>query len=249
MPNYRRLPLHGLLNARDLGGYSTKNGETRWRVFLRADVPAELTPGDLSFLRHFGVTTDIDLRSDMERIRKPDALAEEDWLCYRQIPQRYDPASQPQRLYGFREDFFWGEQYIVMAETQKDWIRRVLEALAEAPGAALFHCSLGKDRTGVVAAVLLGLCGVSDEDIVADYSVSSCFLEPIFLEMIQSVPDGYIQSLDAPHFSTAPVNMKTLLGHLRREYGGIPAYVEACGTAPDAVRRLVLRLSADGNCT
>jgi protein-tyrosine phosphatase len=249
MPNYRRLPLDGLLNARDLGGYPTKNGQTRWGVFLRADVPIQLTPGDRDFLRRFGVTTDIDLRGDTELFKKPDALAEEDWLEYRQIPLRHDPAGEAGRPHAFRADFSWGEQYVVMAETQKDWICRVLEALATARGAALFHCSLGKDRTGVVAAALLGLCGVSDEDIVADFTVSSCYLEPIYLGMLKHVPDGYIQTLDAPHFSAAPENMKMLLRHVNREYGGIPGYVRACGTAADAVRRLVRRLSADGNFT
>jgi protein-tyrosine phosphatase len=249
MYHYRRLPLDGLLNARDLGGYPTENGETRWGVFLRADLPVRLTPGDLAFLRRFGLTTDIDLRGDEERQRKLDVLAEEDWLQYRQISLRHGPAAEAGRPYAFQEGFSWGAQYVVLADTQKGWIRCVLEALAAAPGPALFHCSLGKDRTGIVAAILLGLCGVSDEDIVADYTVSSCYLEPIYRDMLKNVPEGYIKTLDAPHFSASPENMKMLLRHINREYGGIPGYIRACGTEADAVRRLIERLSQDGNST
>jgi protein-tyrosine phosphatase len=244
----RRLPLDGLLNARDLGGYPSKDGMTRWGVFVRADVPASLTPRDLDFLRRYGITAVVDLRSDAELRQKPDRLAGETWLRYLHIPLLDGAPAGPHKKSvpsAFEEGFFWGTQYISMAESHKAWMRAVLEALAEAQGAVLYHCTTGKDRTGLISAALLGLCGVSDEDIIADYCISQCFLGPLYEELLSYIPEGKIQSLRAPFFSTAPENMAVLLEHWRCRYGGIPGYLKDCGVSGETCARLKTKLLAE----
>ncbi len=250
MKAYRRLPLTGLLNARDLGGYPTPEGITRYGVFLRSDLPQNVTQEDIALLREWGLTLDVDLRGGPELKTRPDALAGESWLEYRQLSMfELTAAGAMQSDHGpaaFEEGFFWGDEYIRMIENHHDWVRRVLEAMAEAPGGAMFHCATGKDRTGVMAALLLGLCDVSDDDIAADYALSECYLLPIYNRLLPHIPEGMIQSLDAPFFSTAPKNIRAFTEHLRREYGSINGFLDACdvsGDVRDCIRgKLIERL-------
>ena len=247
MTQYRRLPLASPLNTRELGGHPIPGGATRFGVFLRAAVPSMTTQADKDFLRRYGVTLDIDLRSAKEIDEWPDLLAGESWLRYRHIPMPTRPgiaASEPGNWdSAFESSFSWGEQYIRMAENAKPWLRAVLEALAAAEGVSLYHCTTGKDRTGIVSALLLGLCGVSAEDIVDDYCVSQCHLGPLFDFMLESFPAAKGSSMDAPFFTTAPRSMETLLAHFEREYGGVPGFVEACGLPRDARQLLTSRLA------
>lgn len=241
MLSYRRLPLTGLLNARDLGGYAVPGGATRFGVFVRADAPVLLSDGDQCFLRDYGLTTVVDLRGDHERKKAPDCLAAVPWVTYKAVPLYDRMAAHGECLNG--KSFSWSAHYVRMAEKNKDWLRAVLGALAAASGCALFHCATGKDRTGLVAAALLGLCGVSDEDIAADYCLSRLYLSPLVSELIRA---GRISSPEDPFFGTQPENMLALLSHLRETYGGIPEYLRACGLSDEIANVLRERLTAGG---
>jgi protein-tyrosine phosphatase len=223
-------------------------------VFLRADLPLTPTDEDVDFLRRYGLRMDIDLRGDEELAEFRDALSGEDWLDYRHLPMFDRTAARGQGLAGkpsaFEPGFSWGPQYVQMAESHKEWARDVLEALAEAEGAALFHCTTGKDRTGIVSALLLGICGVSDEDIEADYCLSQCYLNPVYQRLLPRIPEGKLRSLDAPFFSTAPEHMRALLTHVGREYGGVTGYVISCGVSGAVLEKLTSRLAgSEGNTT
>lgn len=237
MQAYRRLPLAGLLNARDLGGYAFPGGVTHFGVFVRADVPTVLSDADLGFLRDYGLTTVVDLRGNHERRKTPDLFALVPWVHYQAIPLYDKTAAHGECLEG--RTFSWADHYIRMAEQNMDWLRAVLEALAEAPGCALFHCATGKDRTGLVAAALLGLCGVSDADIAADYSLSRIYLSPLVDAMYRA---GRISSPEDPFFSTQPENMLNLLAHIRATHGGMAEYLRACGLSAETLSSLRERL-------
>jgi hypothetical protein len=84
----------------------------------------------------------------------------------------------------------------------------------------------------------LGLCGVSNEDIAADTSVSQCYLGPFYNEILLSVRKGHFPSLSAPFFSTAPENMSVLLEHWHSKYGGIPGFLRDCGVSDATCARL-----------
>ena len=241
MLGYRRLPLDGLMNARDLGGYAADGGVTRFGVFLRSDVPALLSENDLCFLRDYGLTAVVDLRSEREQEKAPDMLAQQSWIDYRTIPLYDRAAAHGEPLDG--RCFSWADHYIRMAENNRDWICEVLTALASAEGCTLFHCATGKDRTGVVAAALLGLCGVSDEDIAADYCLSRIYLAPMVEALERS---GRIGAASDPFFATQPENMLGLLFHLRGTYGSVPAWLAACGVTERTVHALRARFLACG---
>jgi protein-tyrosine phosphatase len=247
---YRRLPLEGLYNARDLGGYPATGGKiTKYGVFVRSDAPRCLTEGDLTFLKDFGVTMSVDFRGDREVVMDPSSLAEAGWVrCLR------SPAFNEQVAFAagggrggppVTSFVDWGAKYVEMAEECKGWIKTTLELFGGSGGAVLYHCTTGKDRTGIISALLLGLCGVSDEDIVADYCVSEVYLRPVYERLI----DGFREhrpseaiSLTDPFFKTSPGNMAALLRHLNARYGGIRGFLSACGVPDTVIETLRNRL-------
>ncbi len=236
MAPYRRLPLTGLHNARELGGYAVPGGVTKYGVFLRSEVPAQLTQADIDFLRRYGVTTVLDFRSAEELRRTPDVLRSLAWIDYIHLPL-FDPQAaagalgppvpETEEEEAEEELFSWGSHYIRMAASSLDWIRDTFSALAAAKGCTLFHCTTGKDRTGVIAALLLGCMGAAPEDIVADYSVSQLYLR----EMYRKMAPFFHLDADGNHgfFSTAPANMEALLAHLDATYGSLTNYLTHCG--------------------
>lgn len=245
---YRRLPLAGMSNARELGGWSTPDGITRYGVFLRSEVPSRVSEADMAFLRDYGVTMVVDLRGDEELAVMPDLLRDAPWAEYVHVPMFDEDAARGAGLgkKSSEPGFTWGEQYILMCESYKDWVRRVLEALARCEGAALFHCTTGKDRTGIITALLLGLSGVAEEDIVADYSVSQLYLGWIYDLMLQHMPKDKNPSTSDPFFSTAAENMQVLLAHWREQYGGVRGYLSACGVS-DALQEKLRNKLVDTN--
>ena len=175
---YRRLPLKTLYNCRDLGGYPTLDGKaTRLGVFLRSEAPCELDREDLAFLLEYGVTGTADLRSEGERLARPNELAGHVSYYPMSLFHRaavYGDASQQM------EEFDWGKQYRSMAEDNPAFFRAMLPLCLKEPGALLYHCTTGKDRTGLLSCVLLSIAGVSREDIAADYSISQLYLGPVY---------------------------------------------------------------------
>jgi protein-tyrosine phosphatase len=213
----------------------------------------DLPETDLLFLREYGVRASVDFRGDREVTRQPSALDGIGWIRYFRSPtfneqvafgtKRKDGAGPA--ISSFVD---WGQKYAEMADGCRDWVKEALELLGRCDGGVLFHCTTGKDRTGLISALLLGLAGVREDDIVADYCVSEVYLTSVYEELraefIRHWPSEAV-SLTDPFFRTSPVNMTTLLAHLKSSYGGIRAYLEACGVADTVVERLKSRLAGD----
>jgi protein-tyrosine phosphatase len=233
----RHIALEGAVNFRDLGGYETVDGRTiSWRTLFRADGLSELTDRDRGVVRHLGVATVVDLRtsSELEGGRFP----------VDDIPVRFhhhpllDELPDPEAFKlapGVLSD-----QYLDMCERAGPQIGEVLSILAR-PGAhpAIVHCTAGKDRTGVLVAVLLGLLGVPDDVIVADYALSAGAMAGVRDKLIARYPEGR-QAIEQANevFSAAPSNISGLLATLRDRYGSIVAYGESVGAGPEVVAGL-----------
>lgn len=243
----RHLPLAGTYNVRDVGGYPTIHGRrTRWRTLLRADSPHRLLPeGRLELVRR-GVRTVIDLRYEDELAEAPNAFVGEGGVRYRHLPLLPDPTSgQP------RESATTGtlsETYCLMLETRAERMAEVIEALAQPDGLpALVHCTAGKDRTGLVVALVLSSVGVPAEVIAEDYALSACYLVGSYLEEAQErarrrgVPwEQYLARLVCP----APVMLETL-AWLQGRYGGAESYLLHAGVPRQALTALRERLVED----
>ena len=213
----RRILLCGMENLRDLGGYplAGRGSErfTRWGSLYRGDLPKQVTQADRQRLRELGITTVVDLRSKEEIERKPDPLAQELGIRYLHCPLAGDgrvPAPDEVPL-----------SYMEMADGAGQ-MAGALRAIAEAPQAVLFHCTAGKDRTGVVAALLFWLAGVSEEDILADYIVSGPYLQ----QMLRAYCEAHPGAVVCPPQSAY---MSSFLRLFAQRYGMPWRYLEMLG--------------------
>jgi protein tyrosine/serine phosphatase len=233
----RHIELDGAVNFRDLGGYPAADGrQVRWRTLFRADGLSNLSDRDRGIVRQLGVATVIDLRTpvELERGRFP---VEDIPVDFRNLPL-LSTIPDPTRF-----EIVPGllaTSYQEMAREASDQIATVLTLLAhQASHPVIIHCTAGKDRTGVMVAVLLGLLGVPDAIVVTDYALSARAMDRLRQKLVATHPEAkdVINAADAM-FSAAPENMASLLAALRSEYGTIEAYAESAGAGPDVVKGL-----------
>jgi protein-tyrosine phosphatase len=233
----RLIPLEGAVNFRDLGGYATDDGlRTRWRVLFRADGLSELTEPDLATMRELGIRTVVDLRSgqEVEQSRFNVDAHPVTFHHYPFIKALPDPEEFA------RAPGFLGTQYTEMLDGAAPQIIGALSALAT-PDAfpAVFHCTAGKDRTGLLSALVLSLLGVPEETVVADYALSGAAMARLRAKLTVKYPDGKTLITDSDAlFSADPANMVALFAHLRDRYGTAEGYAEAVGVPSDVVARL-----------
>ena len=238
----RHVDLEGCHNFRDLGGYPTREGgRVRWRVLFRSDALHHLTPADVARLRgEIGLGHVVDLRSSGEiAIDGSGRLAAEDVRIHH-LPL-FDGHGTASSDLG--ASITLSDRYFLMTEHAKGPIARVIQTLAEAEAPAVYHCAAGKDRTGVVSAVLLGLLGVADEIIVADYAATKQNLDAIVARLMASEGyQGMLENLPPDTLHAEPETMISLLARVREKYGSMHGYARAIGIPDAAVARLERRL-------
>lgn len=239
--SWARLPLEGTYNTRDLGGLPTRDGRMVARGrFVRSDSLANLTPGDEDFLLAYGVRTVIDLRDEREAKRSPDRLVGRPGVSYRCIPLLggnsadigYVRESLP-------ESITMADIYLYIVDSLPA-IGEVFHAIAAADdGCILFHCAVGKDRTGIVGMLLLRLAGVDEFDCVADYVQTQPNLErdPAYREMYAS-----IDPFERQFMESRAETIRVAMDHVEREHGSVENYLRACGLTDDELGRIVERL-------
>lgn len=229
----RHLPLQGLYNARDLGGYAVPGGRTRFGVFVRSEAPCALPPVTVAELTRYGIHTAIDLRSPAEASLRPSDLRMAMLCC--SCPQGGDAES-----FSTERPVDWQQVYITRCEDNRPWVRRFLELAAAARGGMLFHCTTGKDRTGLCACFLLSLAGVARADIVADYAVSELYLQPVFDAMRggRLQPQGEGTRYHETMFHTPPSAMEGLLDYLCRTYGSVREYLGTTGVTEETLETI-----------
>ena len=176
--NWVRLPLTSIENCRELGGYNTEYGQqTKWHSFVRSADMSKLTREDMDFLKEYGVRTVIDLRGEDEIQMHPNPLEVEDFCNYHNIPFI---TQQVTDITWSQDKIFMGDFYVDLLEQNKA-LNRIFEVIAQAEdGCIVFHCMAGKDRTGVLAMLLLGVAGVEKKDIISNYEVTYTNLESLF---------------------------------------------------------------------
>jgi protein-tyrosine phosphatase len=241
----RRLDWEGCVNARDLGGYGTADGgETRWGAVVRSDSPAWLTGAGRAALAEYGVRAVVDLRLPAELDDYPNPFAEpgDHGIAYVNV-SIIDPGA------GFPPDTITlAENYLWSLERFRGLVADAVTAVARAPeGAVLVHCAAGKDRTGLVSALLLGLVGVPAETIAADYALTAELLRPRDQEWLEHGPGERAEreAILTRYAPTAEV-MLEVLRQLDRRHGGVEPYLLDAGVAPADLDRLRDRLLAGG---
>jgi protein-tyrosine phosphatase len=237
----RRLALPGTYNVRDVGGYpAAGERRTRWGVLYRADSLHHLAPEGQRALLARGVRTIVDLRYRSELADTPNVFAGSSQVAYRPLAlyELDDPAVaayQPQDL---------AQIYRMILDLAQPRLREVIGALAE-PGAlpAVVHCMAGKDRTGVVIALVLSALGVPRETVVDDYALGAATLEPLFDELrAGAARAGYDLDWYNRLLESNPETMRQTLDDLDRRYGGAAAYLRGIGVTAREVEHLKAQL-------
>ena len=241
----RRLAWEGCLNARDLGGYPTAGGgETRWGAVVRSDSLAALTEAGRAALADYGVRAIVDLRLPAELADYPNPFAEpgDHGIAYANVSFIDPAAAPPDEVSSLAED------YLRMLDRFRGQVAEAMAAIADAPdGAVLIHCAAGKDRTGLISALLLGLVGVPSETIAADYALTAEYLRPRDEEWLEHGPGERAEreAIAARFAPTAEVMLEVLRG-LTERYGGVEQYLTEAGIGPAQLARLRDRLLAPG---
>lgn len=240
----RTVTLDGCLNFRDLGGYPTRDGKTvSWGQVYRSDALHLLSARDVARLRdELRLGDVIDLRSTEELQSDGRGLLAQEPIRFHHLPL-FDGAAlaRDERKAAIN----LADRYFLLAEFAMHPIARVIATLAETTVPAVYHCAAGKDRTGVVSAVVLGLLGVENEIIVADYAMTQENLDEIIERLLAT--EGYqsmLAALPPDTLHAEPETMLSLLEKVRARYGSMRGYAVAAGVTEATIERLRDRLLA-----
>lgn len=238
-PINRPLPLCSIFNARELGGYATCDGRrTKTHRFLRTAATDVLTPGDRAALYDYGVRCVVDLRSVYEVETRPSRLAGYRDIAYFHVPMldqmnSRNPEERKQHQPASVDDIY--RDLILGSQTA---FARALGIMAQHPhDCTLFHCSAGKDRTGLTAMFLLAIAGVDEATILQDYAVSETYLSSFTPEHLQQLQTLGIRPIQF-QFGTAPVHMQRALCLIKERFDSVQNYLLHAGLCHAALEQL-----------
>lgn len=228
----RCLHWSGCANVRDLGGYQVlEGGETTWGILVRADSVEQLTADGRASLAAYGIKTIIDLRHPTEMT---DTFRGRVGIDLFSTPVSYHNVWLEDRLdqahgIAVREAGEMTEVYKLIL-TRFQWrIGLILAAIANAPGGIVVSCRFGRDRTGLISALLLALCDVSHDDIAGDYALSDAYLARSALDPQYGAQARYVVATVIYPDRAPRWRIRAILEWIEVEFGGLDAYCLAAG--------------------
>jgi protein-tyrosine phosphatase len=213
-------------------------------MLVRSDDLGNLNAAGRDAMTAYGVTTVIDLRSDSERNgtfdpRFPRSAGENRAADGVQYLHRALVDDAGLKRLGEATNMY--ERYLLMLSTRQDAFRDIFTSIADAEGAVVFHCFAGKDRTGLVAALVLDLAGVSAEHVAADFSETDVQLASQYeLWISQSPADKQAEMRE--ELRCPADRILGVLDFIETKWGGSACYLEASGVTPENIDRLASRL-------
>jgi protein-tyrosine phosphatase len=248
-PRERLVPLEGTLNCRDLGGYKGVDGRTvRWGHVYRSDNLANLTPADVEHLSRIGVRTLVDFRHDVEVTNAPTPALAPDVDVLR-LPIGGEAAEGREMLDrvlagefdGLDAEWF-ADIYVQMLEFGAREFGTVVELAADPERhALLFHCTAGKDRTGVASALILRELGVPDDAVLDDYELTTQYRSGRRLAELRPRFDEAGIDLEKflPFFTAQREVLAAALADIDDRWGGTAGFLTGPGGVdPDTLDRL-----------
>lgn len=234
------LNVDGLLNLRDLGGTPTRDGRTLAPGRLwRSENHTLLAPQALDALVGAGLSDVIDLRSNFETQNSPSPFATRPQVTYHH--HSYFAADTDATVLakaipweGKVQSLRTGDEnadiYLDYVQERPDSVLAAVRAVAYAPGAALVHCAVGKDRTGFTVALALAAVGVPDEVIVDDYAKTTTVIWEVAQRLWQDPTYSYrTGAVTEADLAARPASMEHVLHYLSRERGGVPGLLREIG--------------------
>ncbi|MCR5599900.1 MAG: tyrosine-protein phosphatase [Ruminococcus sp.] len=218
-------------NTRELGGFRTVSGKmTRNNVYWRSDVPSQPVAEDIEKLLSAHITTIIDMRTQWEVEKNSDMLSETAGFEYLHFPIT-EGSGVPESLEAVPLSYM----EIATAENMP----KVMKTIAEISNGVLFHCTAGKDRTGVVSAIILMTCGAYREDIVNDYVVSREYNHKRLAAFLEAHPE-----VDRNIVLANEKSMNGFIDLFTERFGTVDGYFEAMGLSAqhaDMIRNKLMR--------
>src|SRR5690625_2483173 len=230
MTNIRRLPLEKAYNVRELGGFvGRRNQVTNYRSFLRGDDVSDLSEADINYLLNYNITAVIDLRSSYELDYAPSVLAGNPQLNYMHVSLlpfdigEFGSLDNMSEIFATFGDDILTKIYIDILTEEARNLREIFRFMAKQSDGVLFHCAAGKDRTGVLAMLLLGLAGVQREDIIADYMVTEIYNTANPNQRVVNLPIELSEGLLASN----PKSIAAAYDFLISAYGSFEKYFQS----------------------
>ena len=245
----RTLVWDGCVNVRELGGIPTEDGGiTRTGSVIRSDNVGGLTPAGWRALEDHGIARIVDLRWPEERAEDPPRsidievvhvsvlgpMLHDGHAFLRELNQHVDAVDD------IADHFAWS--YVEFLEQNRERFGQALAAIADAAGPVVIHCMGGKDRTGLVAGLLLRLAGVALDEIGRDYSLSGPNLAAARMEWLESAATDLERRRREKLSQTPATAMARVIAEIEQRYGSIAGYLEAAGLESKQIARLRERL-------
>jgi protein-tyrosine phosphatase len=253
----RHVYFEACFNFRDLGGYEARDGRrVRWNTLYRSDTLHRLTEADAETFGALGLRTVVDLRSQTE-IDDHGRLAfhtgSVDWHNVAMLDNVKLAPAEPSA--GTQETaseppppLAPGEGYVLIAERFGESIAKVFKLLtADEAFPAVFHCTAGKDRTGIVSAMTLDVLGVPDEVIAEDYVLTDRARERStpWIEANEPAYAAYLAQFPPERRVVRPEMILGFLDGLRAKHDGVPGFLASIGVDTDRLDTLRTRLLDD----
>ncbi|GAC1586340.1 MAG: tyrosine-protein phosphatase [Acidimicrobiales bacterium] len=245
----RRVPVAGTLNFRDLGGYPVSGGgRTAWGRVFRSDNFATVEPAAWRRLHEMGLREIFDLRHDAERERQPTSIPDDLDLAVSVLAIGGEAAEAPDVIglltssggEGFGLDYMV-TMYHELLDVHRGVFVELLTHLSDPERLpAVFHCTAGKDRTGVAAALLLSLVGVDRETVLDDYELTTRYRSGRRIEAMRPQLEAAGVDVEAvrPFLSAPRPALAAALAAVDDQHGSVEAFLIGAGLAPTAIDRL-----------
>jgi protein-tyrosine phosphatase len=207
-------------------------------MIVRSDNISSLTQAGVQAMWDYGVSTVVDLRSEGEAAKYPSPFRRPEYGPeYVNLPLVDDAlVVELERVPGM------AGRYCLILDRRQQAMGGIFSALAQVEGPVVFHCYAGKDRTGLVAAMILSLAGVHDDAIGADYAETDLHLASRYQEWLSAAPAGRLAAV-RDELRCPPEWMLGALEHVRGHWGGVEAYLAEAGTSAEDISRLASKLA------
>jgi protein-tyrosine phosphatase len=219
-PN-RIVPLAGVSNFRDLGGYQTSDGRvTRWEKLYRSDALHDLTEPDLLLFRNLGIVTIVDLRNVTEVERSGRGLLDSEGIRFISAPVLPENDMERREMAVLDDDYLTNRYLHYLEVGDSAFVRAIQEMAAGTNYPLVFNCFFGKDRTGVLAALVLSCLSVNRSEIVDDYALTATRV-PLILQRLKADPvyRETIERTDPILLAAQAATISRFLVELDRRFG------------------------------
>ncbi len=213
-------------NTRDLGGMGIDlSHRTSYHKVIRSDVPMTLTEEEIAYLKRKKITTVLDLRDQSHTELSPTCLQQNQDFKWYSMPLQKEKMEM-----NSDEDLV--KVYLSFADNEEE-MKKVFQVIANTDDGVLIHCQEGKDRTGVVVALLLQFLGVSKEDIIADYQSTQVYMDSYIRQILVAFPD-----FPEYRYATKASYLEAFFEKFAERYGDVPSYLQKIGLSQEEMESI-----------